>query len=109
MKLEYTHLKLNEDVTSIAGYYRPQREIRLEYNGREVLYVIGEVVVEATCCGAGRWRYALVPGYIINWQNKKSESGLPVSEVEPISDEEAQGNIRRIVRTSEAVSQVAFW
>ena len=87
---EYTHQKLNEDSHCIAGYYTPQKEVRLKYNNREVLYVIGQAVVEASCCGNKSWNYALVPGYIINWQNKRNEAGLPVSEVEPISDEAPQ-------------------
>jgi len=58
---EYTHLKLNEDVYAIAGYYTPQKEIRLKCNNREVLYVIGQAVIESSCCGSGSWEYAIVP------------------------------------------------
>ena len=105
----YTHLKLNEDLNCIGGYYTPCKEVRLKYNNREVLYVIGQAVIESSCCGAGSWGYALVPGYIVNWQNKTSEAGLPVSEVEPISDEGARNNIRQIIQTNEAISQIEFW
>ena len=106
---EYTHLELGEDYAGIAGYYTPQKEVRLKYDSREVLYVTGQVVIESACCGIGRWEYVLVPGYIINWQNKRNQVGLPVSEVELISDEETQNNIRRIIQTSEAISQISFW
>ena len=42
MKTKYMHLELGKDVEiGIAGYYTPEKEIRLEHNGREVLYVIG--------------------------------------------------------------------
>ncbi len=107
--LKYTHLKLDDDVSTIAGYYTPQKEVRLKYNNKEVLYVIGQAVIESSCCGIGSWEYALVPGYIVNWQNKKNEAGLPVSEVEPISDEGARNNIRQIIQTNEAISQIEFW
>jgi len=107
--LEYTHPKLNEDSYCIAGYYTPEKEVRLKYNNREVLYVIGKAVIESACCGVGNWGYALVPGYIINWQNKRNEAGLPVSEVEPISDEEARNNIKQIIQSKETVAQVQFW
>ena len=107
---EYTHLELNKDVPiGIAGYYTPEEEVRLDYNGREVLYVIGKAVIESACCGIGNWGYVLVPGYIVSWQNKRNEAGLPVSAVEPISDEEAQNNIRQIIQTKETVAQVQFW
>ena len=107
---EYTHLELGEDyVTGIAGYYTLQKEVRLNYNSREVLYVIGQAVIESSCCGIGSWGYALVPGYILNWQSKKNEADLPVSEVEPISDEETRNNIRQIIQANEVISQIEFW
>ncbi|MBA7649980.1 hypothetical protein ES703_57779 [subsurface metagenome] len=110
MSTKYTHLELDKDVEiGIAGYYTPQKEVRLKYNGREVLYVIGQAVVESSCCGPGSWAYAIVPGYIINWQNMKNEAGLPVSEVESILDEEARENIRRIIQTNDAASLIGFW
>lgn len=108
--MNYTHLELDKDVVAgIAGYYTPQKEIRLKHNGREVLYVIGRAVIESSCCGTGSWLYAIVPGYIVNWQNAKNEAGLAVSEVEPVRDEETQGNIRRIIETSEDASPIGFW
>ena len=110
MANEYTHLKLGEDyATGIAGYYTPEKEARLKCNDREVLYVIGQAVIESSCCGVGSWGYALVPGYIVNWQNKTSEAGLPVSEVEPISDEAARNSIKQIIQTSEGISRIGFW
>ena len=77
MSTQYTHLELGKDVMAgIAGYYTPQKEVRLQHNGREVLYVIGEVVVESDChdgaCSVGSWTYALVPGYVVKCQNTRN-------------------------------------
>ena len=108
-KLEYTHTKLEEDVTCPAGYYTPHKEVRLEYNNREVLYVVGRAVMESSCCGFGSWTYVSVPGYIVNWQNRTNKASLPVSEVEPISGEATKENIRRIIKEAESVSQIEFW
>ena len=105
---KYTHLELDEDVSCIAGFYTPRKEIRLKYDDREVLYVVGQVVVDSSCCGTGSWGYALVPGYIRNWQNSRNEAGLPVSEVEPISDKATQENIGQIIKEAESVSQIEF-
>ena len=108
--ITYTHLPLGEDVEiGIGGYYTPEQELRQKYDDKEVLYVIGKAVVESSCCGTGSWKYAIVPGYIVNWQNTHNESGLPVSEVAPIRDEEVQANIRRIIETKESASLVGFW
>ena len=108
-KLEYTHTKLGEDVNCPAGYYTPNKEVRLKYKYREILYVVGRAVVDSSCCGFGNWTYVSVPGYIINWKNKSSDAGLPVSEVEPIYGKAAKEEIRRIVIEAESVSQVEFW
>lgn len=109
MALKYIHQELDQDVCFPAGFYTPRKEARLKYDDREVLYVIGHVVVESSCCGAANWTYALVPGYIVNWQNKKDESGLPVSDVESISDEAARSDIRKIIQETENTYAVEFW
>ncbi len=110
MVKEYTHLELGDNyATGIAGYYSPQKEERLRYDGREVLCVTGYAVIEASCCGINTWGYIIVPGYIVNWQRKRNEAGLPVSEVEPISDEKVRDTIRDILQNKEGIPQVAFW
>ena len=109
--LKYTHLELGKDVEiGMGGYYTPEKEASIKYNDREILYVVGKAVIESWCCGIpGNRPYALVPGYIVNWQKTKNEAGLPVSEVESISDEEAREHIRRIIQTTEAASMTGFW
>ncbi|MBA7669979.1 hypothetical protein ES703_78120 [subsurface metagenome] len=110
MSTKYTHLELDKDVViGIGGYYTPQQELRLKYNGKEVLYVVGRAVVESSCCGTGSWVYAVVPGYIVNWQNTKNEDSRPVSEVEPIVDKKVQEAIRQVIQKKEAASLIGFW
>jgi len=106
---KYTHQELNKDVNCIAGFYTPLKEVRLKYNSREVLYIVGQSVIESSCCGIGSWGYAIVPGYIVNWQNKTNEACLPVSEVEPISDKAIRADISRTIKQVETVSQIDFW
>ncbi len=95
----------------MLGAYFPRKEARLEYNGREVLYVAGMAVAQYSyaCCGPIAWDYAIVPGYIVKWQYKTSEAGLPVSEVEPVSDRVARDSIRRLVREKEPFCHIEFW
>ena len=110
MSTKYTHLELGKDIESgIARFYTPEKEVRLKYNGSEVLYVVGTAVVEAACCGTGTWKYVIVPGYIVNWQNTKNEDSLPVSEVEPIADKKVQTAIRQVIQKKEAASLISFW
>ncbi len=105
---KYTHLELNKDQKCIAGYYTPLKEVRLKYDNHEVLYVVGHAEIESSCCGAGSYGYVLVPGYIISWQNERNKDGLPVSEVEPVSDKASQNNIRGIIREADHILQIEF-
>ena len=112
MSAQYVHLELNKEIDiGIGRYYAPLKEVRLKYNDREVLYVLSKAEAGCNCygCGIGSWLYAIVPGYIVNWQNKVNEAGLPISEVEPVSDKEAQSKIRETIQTSEVVTSVDFW
>jgi len=109
MRIKYTHQEMGKEVCFPAGHYAPQKEIRLKYDDREVLYIVGQVVVEASCCGAGNWAYVLVPGYIVNWQYEKNENNLPVTEVEPIKDETARSEIRKIIKETEDIPTIEFW
>ncbi len=110
--LEYTHLPLGKDVPAFAGYYVPEKEVRIPFHGREVLYVIGQVVVETACqditCTPGSDWYAMVPGYILRWQYRKNEDGLPVSETEMITDYKTRKEIEHIIQEREAATRVEF-
>ena len=102
----FVHFDLGKDVpTGIAGYYTPEREVRLIYRGREVLYVTGQAVLEASCCGTGRWRYATITGYVERWHSA-SEMGRPVSEVQPIDDERERTEIRKIIEDRESAERL---
>ena len=110
----YTHLPLNQDAEAFAGYYTPEKEVRMEFQGREILYVIGHVVVECGCAlgysGAPtNYWYATVPGYIVSWLMEKNKKGVPVTEVEPITDTAVQNEIRKIILKKESVARVDFW
>ena len=109
MKTEYTHTELGRDVESFAGFYTPLKEVRLEHNGREILVVVGLATVESSCCASGSCRYAIVPGYIDSWQRRKNRDGLPLSEVETITDSEARRQIAKIIEESEGITNIDFW
>jgi len=110
--LEYTHLPLGEDVPAYSGYYMPEKEVRIPVHNREILYVIGQVVVETACqeitCTSGSSYYAMVPGYILKWQYRKNEEGLPVSETEPITNFKTKKEIEHLIQEHEAVTRVEF-
>lgn len=105
----YTHLELNKDIPTPSGYYTPQKEVRLEYGGRQALYVLSQAVIESSCCGVGDFNSALVPGYVIGWRAETNTDDLPVSLVEPITDETTRDAIRKIIKDTEHIAKVEFW
>ena len=82
MTIEYIHDPLDQPIESIAGYYTPMKELRLEYNGREVLCILGSTRIESSHYLTGGGTYALIPGYVKKWKYKKNDDGMLVSEIE---------------------------
>ncbi len=106
--MEYAHPKLNQPVTAIGGEYVLVKEERLPFRGREVLYLMGHVVFNTSCCGIGGYGYALVPGFVLEWKVYADGQGRPVSRVEPIRDEAARREVAQAIRRREPVHQVEF-
>ncbi len=104
---EYTH-ELNREIRSIAGAYELDSEGRLQIKGEEVLYTVGNALIDSSCCGSWGCRFAIVPGYIRNLNIRKNRQGYWVSEVEPVVDLEAQSKIKQFLEKQENVSQVEF-
>ena len=105
----YSHQTLGEEYTGLAGYYSPRREVRVEVDGRELLYIVGWAVIESSCCGTGSWEYILVPGYLVKWHDGVSQTGLPTSTVEPVDTAEARVKITELVKAREHTNCITFW
>jgi hypothetical protein len=105
---DYIHQKLGQDIQSISGTYTPQKELRIEHNGKHVLCVIGMAVVDTACCGSGSFLYATIPGYVVTWKGRQNESGLAVSQVESIGDEKTRHTVEKILRDTENINNFNF-
>lgn len=108
MSCTFTHV-LQEEIFSIAGRYELEKEGKIELHGREVLYVVGQALIDTSCCGYGGCCYAVVPGFILSWKTGTNQRGLPTSVVDPIEDERTRVKISEMIKNSEQVSQVQFW
>ncbi len=104
----FVHPELNRAVTAIGGHYLWVKEERLPFEGQEVLYLVGYVVLDTTCCGVGGFAGALVPGFVVEWKSAVSPEGRPVSQVKRVRDEAIQAEIRRRIRETEPVHQINF-
>jgi hypothetical protein len=101
--------ELKRQFQSISGRYELEKEARIRVDGKNVLYVVGNAIVDSSCCGVGGCRYALVPGYLQRYKIRKNDHGLWVSEVEPVVDPESRKKITQLIKRKEWVNQVQFW
>ncbi len=108
MTRDYSH-ELNKEVRSISGGYELEREGIIQLEGKEIVYAVGNAMVDSSCCGTWGCRYALVPGYVVRWKYRQNDEGIPVSEVEPIADEEVKKRLTKRLYAQEAITQVRFW
>ncbi len=104
----YTHLPEDEDIGPLERFYQA-REARLEYKGREVLYVVSEATGFTCCDGISSPRIETVNiiGYITRWKYTTNDRGMVVSEIEPIEDEETKQEIKNTLQKP-LVSKVNF-
>jgi len=95
---EYIHPELNQEVEFFGGSYSFVEEGKLNYQGKEVFYLLGIAGVESSCCGTGGCAFIKVPGYVLSWKKGGNKSGHSISEVERIVSEESQTAIRKILQ-----------
>ena len=109
MIIEFSHPELGKEVQALAGFYTPQEEKVFPYNGREVIYVLGNVCVDASCCGVGSWGYIQVPGYLVRKHIRNGEAASPVSEIETIQDEGDRNLIMESLRKKYPTAQIEMF
>ena len=75
---------------------------------RKFLCVVGQGLLDTSCCGQVGIYYANITGYILAWQIRSDDSGQPITEVEPIVDDDQKREISSLVRKELSVQQVNF-
>ncbi len=80
----------------------------MPFRGEEVLYVVGTGIVDTSCCGTGGCRYAIVPGFILDWRVRTNKNERPVTAVEPIRDADTRKELKEHITKAEMVQLVEF-
>lgn len=108
MTKEYAH-ELQVEYRSISGRYELEKEGKIRVDGKEVLYVVGNAIMDSSCCGPWGCRYALVPGYVVKWKYKKDDKGNPVSLVKTLINVDVSKELAQLLKAKEGAMQVQFW
>ena len=104
----YTHLPLNVPMETGAASYWIASEDRVSFKGREVLCIVRDTDCIASCCGASQgFRSIGVLGYIAEWRSE-TRNGLPVSRLEPLTDNEERKELTRALQQKYRTGQVEF-
>jgi len=106
---DFTHPALNEAVTAIGGSYYFTSEVREEFEGDDLLYYIGAMVVDTSCCGTGGCAYVMVAGFVREWKSKTGDNGRPVSRVSLVTQKARQDRIAAFIKKKHMVQQVTFF
>lgn len=106
--MRYTHLPEGLDEHSGHGVSAQWSERTLPYDGRDVLYLMTDAVVDTVCCGDRVFHYATVLGYVEEWKTEKNEMQQAVSIIEPVTDPAEREQIESILQGEDAAVQVSF-
>ncbi|MFC2008644.1 hypothetical protein ACFLUT_01120 [Chloroflexota bacterium] len=106
--MRYVHIPDGSDEHDGHGVWASWEECRIRYDGRDVLYLMTDAVVDTVCCGDRVFHYATVLGYVAAWKAETNEAGLPVSHVELIDDGNAQDQIVALLKAQDPGVQVSF-
>lgn len=105
---EFRHPRIGEEVCAVGGRYVFMKEVRLAFEGEQVLYLLGAARADSSCCGLGGTAFAAVAGFIRRWHCGRTPQGDAVSEVEPIEREDQREALRRRIMAAERVPQVNY-
>ena len=95
---EYVHVPCGREISVLAVTLKVIAEGCLACCNRQLLYIEGLTTVGSVCCGAVECRVIYVPGFIVSRHYKMVEaSGLPVSQVEPVTDPTTLEEVKKLL------------
>jgi len=104
----YVSEELGSEVRAPSGYYQPLEEGYIDYQGRRLLYTLGNACIETSCCGVGDWRYARVEGYAVDHASGHGGRGSGSIEIETIEDEDERAAIGKLLEDKHPGVRVEF-
>jgi len=108
MAEEYVHCSLGEEIQSIGGHYVITDEVRMPFEGKQILYLKGYALIDASCCGVGGCPFVHVKGFLLDWKWKKDFLGQEISLVEPIREKGLKQTLRKLLQEKEVYHQIRF-
>ena len=108
MAEEYVRQDLGEEIQAIGGHYVIIDEVRLPFEGKQILYQKCYALIDGSCCGVGGCPFVHVKGFLLDWKRKKDFLGQDVSLVEPIREEGLKRTLQKLLQEKEVYHQIRF-
>ena len=96
-RLTYRPDDLGNEIEAPSGHYRPLEEGSVEYDGRRLLYTLGAVCIESSCCGIGNWNYLRVEGYLPEHAPCANRNRETCVEIETVEDSGERAAIAKLL------------
>jgi hypothetical protein len=108
MKITYIKPVIGEEQRSIAGSYTVQEHIVFTFKVSQVLYILGSVCLDTSCCGSGNWNYIQVIGYVLNVLKNETENYSSAFEIDTIENRDDQIAIRQTLTEKYPGARIEF-
>jgi hypothetical protein len=80
----------------------------MDYNGKQLLYIVGTACIEASCCGIGSWKYLRVEGYVIEKDSSRSQGDRTYLEIETIENDSDKAAISKLLLDKHPGARIEF-
>jgi hypothetical protein len=107
MKIDFTLPVIGEEQRAIGGGYTAQEQVIVSFKNRSILYILGSISMDTSCCGSRSWNYIQVIGYLLNTPPKNNETGSPL-KVDTIEDPNEKITLQKILAEKYPGARIEF-
>jgi hypothetical protein len=97
MKEELVYPQWGKAINTAGGYYIPEEAGILPYDGLNVVFIKGSLMVAASCCSFTTLNYIQTRGFLLSKENYRNSAGETVSQIETMTGEKDRQAVRKLL------------
>ena len=107
-RVKYIPEDFGKEIPAPSGYYMPQEKHVIDYNGRKLLYVLGTVCMDSSCCGIGDWEYVRIEGYVAGEVASDKPNQEPTYEIDTVENKSDKETIKKLLSDQYKNAKIDF-